>query len=94
MTLDVHATRAQSYLNAGYVVVEQDGVRVKLMDPVFSCLTLTGQGFCRLDKDHKGRHSVNVFNCDGCNKARAGRPRQVYMGNKYCFVCVKKLGRG
>lgn len=92
MTLNVHVTQAQRYLNNGYVVVEQNGVRVDLLDSVFSCLAGTPNGLCRLDKGHKGHHSVKVFVCDNCNKTRRGRPWKVsYGGAELCIFCVKDL---
>lgn len=56
--------------------------------------TETHDGFCLLDKGHKGRHSTVVFYCDGCGKARRGAPTQYgYDGNgeidvSFCFMCT------
>jgi hypothetical protein len=92
MTLNVHATQAERYLQMGYVVVEQNGSRVDMLDSEFSCLRETVNGLCRLDKGHKGHHSVKVFTCDHCDKTRRGRPHRIsYGGATLCVFCVKEL---
>ena len=48
-----------------------------------------GYGRCGLDDNHKGRHSTEVFQCDGCLKMRRGKPAMFGPdGEHYCFMCA------
>ena len=53
-------------------------------------------GSCRLNPGHRGRHTTAVFYCDGCGKARRGRPAiaaNVWVSGEiddtfqFCFPC-------
>jgi hypothetical protein len=66
------------------------GWRVMVCDPATTCLHQLRSGKCRMDKDHRGRHSTVVFGCDGCGKTVRGTPASSHPdeGVAFCFLCV------
>lgn len=74
---------------------------MRVLDPEQSCVRKMRDGHCAMDKDHRGRCSTVVFQCEGCDKTRRGQPagvHQVKLGDgtiddefPFCFMCVRNI---
>lgn len=59
-----------------------------------SCGKEMRDGPCRLDPDHRGRHSTVAFYCDACGKMRRGhwaataRDSDGVIDVVFCWFCV------
>jgi hypothetical protein len=57
-------------------------------------------GLCRMDPDHKGRHTTVAYYCDGCGQMRRSHPVAHYydingdIDASLCFMCVTVPTRG
>lgn len=96
--ITTHFSRVHEYLSKGYVIVEERGECVDVVNSEHTCVhpvrgadKATGPVLCLLDKDHRGHHSSVVYWCDGCGKARRGRPHAENEHVQLCFMCVREI---
>lgn len=62
------------------------------------CSEQMRNGTCQLNPGHRGKHTTQVFYCEGCGKYRRGTPAavsRVVLGDGsiddefvFCFLCV------
>lgn len=94
MSVNVHESRLQEYVDRGMVVVEHRPPRVEIVDPERTCLHPMMSGRCLLDKGHRSkRHSTVVFYCDACGRTLRGAPHATQRDVNgdvdvvFCFGC-------
>lgn len=95
--MNVHREVLATYLKDGWVEVGEKWGLVEIEHPEDTCIRKMRDGYCRLDKGHRGRCTTVAFYCDSCGRMRRGSPvAHIYDDNgdpstDHCFMCSRGL---